>query len=119
MSGEELHLPHRAGVREGQDRLATALRDDRAPASRDLGERVVPRSKRPSPLAPTRRSGVSTRSGECTRSAYSRTLPQMMPCVNGCSAVPATSAMRPLSTLTSRLQQDGQSWGHTECMRGF
>jgi len=33
--------------------------------------------------------------------------------------VPVTSAMRPSSTVTSRLQHEGQSWGHTECMSGF
>jgi hypothetical protein len=73
-------------------------------------------SKRPWPLTPARRSGVSTRSGECTRSAYSRTLPQMMPWVNGWRGVPVTSAIRPSATVTSRLQHEGQSWGHTECM---
>jgi len=38
--------------------------------------------------------------------------------VKGWSAAPITLAMRPPSTLTSRLQVDGQSWGHTERMRG-
>ncbi len=71
-------------------------------ASQEIG------SKRPSPLAPTRRSGRVMRSGECTRSAYSRTLPQITDWVNGWS-LPVTVAMRPSSTVTSRLQQDGQS----------
>src|SRR5438477_11014493 len=72
-------------------------------------------SKRPSPLGPTRRRGWVMRSGECTRSAYSRTLPQITPWVNGCSA-PVTVVIRPSSTATSRLQHDGQSWGHTDRM---
>ena len=42
MPGKELDLPHRAGVRERQDRLAAVPRHDLAPASRDLRERVVP-----------------------------------------------------------------------------
>jgi hypothetical protein len=73
----------------------------------------------PAPLGPTRRSGVVTRSGECTRSAYSRTLPQITPCVKGCAGSPVTAVMRPSLTVTSRLQQEGQSCGHTECMRRF
>src|SRR5215470_4270354 len=52
-------------------------------------------AKSPAPLGPTRRSGVSTRSGECTRSAYSRTLPQMTPRVNGWSGLPVTDVNRP------------------------
>ena len=66
-------------------------------------------AKSPAPFGPTRRSGVKTRSGEWTRSAYSRTLPQITPRVNGCSALPVTDVSRPASTVTTRLQHDGQS----------
>ena len=63
----------------------------------------------PAPFGPTRRSGFSTRSGELTRSAYSRTLPQITPLVNGWSGLPVTDVSRPSSTVTTRLQHDGQS----------
>jgi hypothetical protein len=67
------------------------------------------RTKSPAPLGPTRRSGVSTRSGEWTRSAYSRTFPQMTPWVNGWFGLPVTDVSRPSSTVTTRLQHEGQS----------
>lgn len=73
-------------------------------------------ANRPAPLAPTRRSGRVTRSGECTRSAYARTLPQITPRVNGWAAVPVTAVTRPPAVVTSRLQADGQSCGQTERM---
>jgi hypothetical protein len=41
------------------------------------------RANSPLPFGPVRRSGVRTRSGEWTRSAYSWTFPQMTPAVNG------------------------------------
>jgi hypothetical protein len=63
----------------------------------------------PRPFGPTRRNGVRTRNGEWTRSAYSRTLPQMTPRVNGWSGLPVTDVNRPSSTVTTRLQHDGQS----------
>src|SRR5262249_34980203 len=66
------------------------------------------------PLGPTRFSGRSTRSGECTRSAYARTLPQITPCVNGCSGLPRTSVIRPLAVVTISEHADGQSCGHTD-----
>ena len=71
-------------------------------------------SKRPSPLAPARRSGWVTRSGECTRSAYARTLPQITPCVNGWSGFPVTSTIRPCSVSTTSEHADGQSCGQTD-----
>ena len=74
----------------------------------------VIRANSPRPFGPVRRSGVSTRSGEWTRSAYSRTLPQITPCVKGCAGLPVTEVRRPSSTVTMRLQQDGQSWGQTD-----
>jgi len=36
-------------------------------------------------------------------------LPQITPRVNGCSALPVTDVSRPASTVTTRLQHDGQS----------
>src|SRR5438552_1067502 len=70
-------------------------------------------SNRPSPFGPTRASGRSTRSDECTRSAYARTLPQMTPRVNGCAALPTTDDSRSPATVTSRLHAEGQSCGQT------
>src|SRR5437667_1606790 len=66
------------------------------------------------PFGPTRLRGRSTRSGECTRSAYARTLPQITPCVNGWSGFPVTSTIRPCSVSTTSAHADGQSCGQTD-----
>src|SRR6266850_1305313 len=74
----------------------------------------VTRSKRPSPLGPTRRSGVVSRPGPCTKSGYSVwTLVQSTPAVSGLAREPRTFTTRSFSTVTVRLQVSGQSRGQT------
>src|SRR2546425_1880754 len=74
----------------------------------------VIRSKRPSPLGPTRRSGVVSRPGPCTKSGYSVwTLVQSTPAVSGLAREPRTLTTRSSSTVTVRLQVSGQSRGQT------
>ena len=68
------------------------------------------RSKRPSPLAPTRRSGWSTRSGLYTRSRKRFTFGHSSPRENGCSGSPDMSTARPSSTVTTQPHESGQSW---------
>ena len=67
-------------------------------------------SKRPSPLAPVRRSGVSTRSGEWTHSCSRLTLAQAKPAVIGWSGSPWSFSRRPSSTVASSEHWSGQSW---------
>src|SRR5713101_3055009 len=69
-------------------------------------------SKRPSPLAPARRSGVSTRSGEWTNSCSRLTMAQMKPAVIGWSVSPWSFSSRPSSTVASSEHWSGQSWAH-------
>src|SRR6266851_933221 len=74
----------------------------------------VIRSKRPSPLGPTRRSGVVSRPGPCTKSGYSVwTLVQSTPAVSGLAREPRTLTTRSFSTVTVRLHVSGQSRGQT------
>src|SRR3984957_17754185 len=67
----------------------------------------------PSPLAPTRRSGVARRSGECTSSWSRFTLAQANPAVNGWSGSPLMRLTRPSSTSASSEHMSGQSWAQT------
>src|SRR4051794_33947561 len=72
------------------------------------------RSNCPEPFAPTRRKGCNRRCGPCTKAVMSRaTLVQMTPSVNGIASEPRTLVMRPLSTVTVKLQVSGQSKVHT------
>src|SRR3989441_2424894 len=74
----------------------------------------VMRSKRPSPLGPTRRSGVMSRPGPCTKSGYKVwTLVHSTPAVSGLAREPRTLTTRSSSTVTVRLQVSGQSRGQT------
>ena len=96
----------------GFDRLAEHVKawaPRQRPAIVAIRPSQGPAATSPAPLGPTRRSGVSTRSGECTRSAYARTLPQITPRVKGWSGSPVTSARRPSSTVTRRPHAEGQS----------
>src|SRR5687768_2490162 len=71
-------------------------------------------SNRPSPLAPTRRSGVVRRPGPWTNSGYiAGTLAQSTPAVYGFACEPRIFTMRSASTVTVRLQVSGQSRGQT------
>src|SRR4051794_23921559 len=78
------------------------------------------RSKRPSPLAPTRLSGCSRRSGALVCSRYPLTFAHSAPAVNGCSRLPLRFTARPSSsTVTTQLHPSGQSSGQaprTSCM---
>src|SRR4029077_196454 len=72
------------------------------------------RSNRPSPLAPTRRSGVCRRPGPCTQSGYEpATLVQITPAVYGLAREPRILTIFAFSTVTVRLQVSGQSSGQT------
>src|SRR5882672_9170268 len=69
---------------------------------------------RPSPLAPIRRNGISSRPGPCTHSGYEvATLVQITPAVYGLAREPRTRTIREFSTVTERLQVSGQSRGQT------
>src|SRR5687767_3043653 len=71
-------------------------------------------SNRPSPLAPTRRSGVVRRPGPWTNSGYiAGTLAQSTPAVYGFACEPRIFTIRSASTVTVRLQVSGQSRGQT------
>src|SRR6266851_1753895 len=70
------------------------------------------RAKRPSPLAPVRRSGWSNRSGLYTRSRYRSTLTQRWRPVTGWVGFGATATARPSRTVTSIAQASGQSCVH-------
>ena len=71
-------------------------------------------SKRPSPLAPMRRSGRRIRSGLYTRSRKRFTFGHSSPLLNGCSGLPrncTACAVAPVpSTVTCHPQLSGQSW---------
>jgi hypothetical protein len=67
----------------------------------------------PSPLAPVRRKGVSSRSGEWTSSASRLTLAQANPAVNGCSGSPLMRNTRPPSTSANSEHMSGQSCAQT------
>src|SRR6185436_2172898 len=72
------------------------------------------RSKRASPLAPTRLSGVRSRRSPWTNSGYALgTLAPMTPSVYGLAREPRMPTMRFSSTVTVRLQVSGQSRGQT------
>src|SRR5713226_3908635 len=72
------------------------------------------RSKRPCPLAPIRRNGVSSRPGPWTHSGYDvATLVQITPAVYGLAREPRTRTIREFLTVTERLQVSGQSRGQT------
>src|SRR5947208_3232145 len=74
----------------------------------------VIRSKRPSPLGPTRGRGVVSRPGPCTKSGYSAgTLGQSTPAASGLAREPRTLTTRSSSTVTVRLHVSGQSRGQT------
>src|SRR5882724_7489758 len=71
-------------------------------------------AKRPSPLAPMRRSGVCRRPGPCTHSGYEpATLVQITPAVYGLAREPRIFTIFACSTVTVRLQVSGQSRGQT------
>src|SRR3990172_6653071 len=72
------------------------------------------RSNRPSPRAPTRRSGVRRRPGPCTSAGYSAgTFAQRTPLVYGFAVDPRTATTLSSSTVTVRLHVSGQSRGQT------
>src|SRR3989454_8944551 len=72
------------------------------------------RAKRPSPLAPTRRSGVRRRPAPWTNAGdASGTFAQSTPPVYGVACEPRMATMRSSSTVTGRLQVSGQSRGQT------
>src|SRR5687767_2202186 len=71
-------------------------------------------SNRPSPLAPTRRSGVVRRPGPWTNSGYiAGTFAHSTPAVYGLAWEPRIFTIRSASTVTVRLQVSGQSSGQT------
>src|SRR6187200_2224507 len=65
----------------------------------------------PWPLAPLRTAGYNTRSSPYTRSPNRRTFAQMKLRVTGLSSPPSIFLMRPCSTVTSSVQESGQSSG--------
>ncbi len=72
------------------------------------------RAKRPSPLAPTRRSGVRRRPAPWTNAGYaSGTFAQSTPPVYGFACEPRMATMWSSSTVTVRLHVSGQSRGQT------
>src|SRR6266702_5899507 len=74
----------------------------------------VIRSKRPSPRAPTRRSGVRRRPAPWTNAGYAcGTFAQSTPPVYGLACEPRIPTIRSSSTVTVRLQVSGQSSGQT------
>src|SRR5438034_3154379 len=74
----------------------------------------VIRSKRPSPRAPTRRSGVRRRPAPWTNAGYAcGTFAQSTPPVYGLACEPRILTIRSSSTVTVRLQVSGQSSGQT------
>src|SRR5439155_6516030 len=74
----------------------------------------VIRSKRPSPRAPTRRSGVRRRPAPWTNAGYAcGTFAQSTPPVYGLACEPRIPTIRSSSTVTVRLHVSGQSSGQT------
>src|SRR5262245_2436982 len=72
------------------------------------------RSKRPSPLAPARLSGVLMRPSPWTKPGYAwGTFAQSTPAVYGLAREPRIETIRSSSTVTVRLQVSGQSSGQT------